>query len=71
VGQSYFLWVQSDQSDQPVLVGSLPDNFTSSETFDFQLGAVGIIPDRFLITQDLQQAPSPPNSSNTILLGPE
>jgi hypothetical protein len=70
-GQAYFLWVQSDQSEQPVLVGSLPDNFTSSETFDFQLGAVGIIPDRFLITQDLQQAPSPPNTSNTVLLGPE
>lgn len=70
-GQAYFLWVQSDNSNQPVLVGSLPENFASSETFDFRLGAVGIIPDRFLITQDSQSSPSSPNASNTILRSPD
>lgn len=70
-GQAYYLWMQNDQTTQPVLVGTLPDHLVSSETFHFRLGAVGLIPDRFMITQDPQQAPSPPNASNTILLGPE
>lgn len=70
-GKAYFLWMQNDQTTQPVLVGTLPDHLASSETFHFRLGALGLIPERFLITQDLQQAPSAPDSSNTILLGPE
>jgi hypothetical protein len=69
--QAYFLWVKSDQSAKPVLVGSLPQNFTSSETFDFNLGSVGIIPEQFVITQDNQKSPNSPDPSNTILISPE
>lgn len=69
-GQAYFLWVQPDNSSQPVLVGTLPDNIASTESFDFKLGSVGIIPDRFMITQDFQQAPQLPTATNTVLLGP-
>lgn len=69
-GQAYFLWVQRDNSSQPVLVGTLPDNIASTESFDFKLGSVGIIPDRFMITQDFQQAPQLPTATNTVLHGP-
>lgn len=69
-GQAYFLWVQSDNAPQPVLVGTLPDTIGNSETFDFKLGSTGIIPDQFLITQDTAISPQIPNSSNTVLQGP-
>lgn len=69
-GQAYFLWVQSDNAPQPVLVGTLPDTIGNSEMFDFKLGSTGIIPDQFLITQDTALSPQIPNSSNTVLQGP-
>jgi hypothetical protein len=68
--QAYHLWVQSDESPQPVLVGTLPDHIAASESFDFKLGSVGIMPDQFLVTQDSRELPKSPNSENTILLGP-
>lgn len=69
-GQAYFLWVQSDNAQQPILVGTLPDAIGDSETFDFKLGSTGIIPDQFLITQDAVLYPQVPSTSNTILQGP-
>jgi hypothetical protein len=69
-GQAYFLWVQSDNAQQPVLVGTLPDAIGNSETFDFKLGSTGIIPDQFLITHDTAPYPQVPSSSNTVLQGP-
>ncbi len=69
-GQAYFLWVQSDNAQQPVLVGTLPDTLGNSGTFDFKLGSTGIVPDQFLITQDTVLSPQIPNSSNTVLQGP-
>jgi hypothetical protein len=69
-GQAYFLWVQSDNAQQPILVGTLPDAIGYSETFDFKLGSTGIIPDQFLITQDAVLYPQVPSSSNTVLHGP-
>ncbi|MFY7816897.1 MAG: hypothetical protein ACOVRB_00890 [Akkermansiaceae bacterium] len=68
--KAYHLWVESDTSTQPVLVGTLPEHVSSSENFAFKLGAVGIIPDRFLVTQDSRHAPESPNKANTVLLGP-
>lgn len=68
--QAYHLWVQSDESPQPVLVGTLPDHIATTESFDFKLGSVGIMPDQFLVTQDSREAPKSPDSTNTILLGP-
>jgi hypothetical protein len=68
--QAYHLWVQSDTSPQPVLVGTLPDHIATTETFDFKLGSVGIMPDQFLVTQDPREAPRFPDPKNTILLGP-
>jgi hypothetical protein len=68
--QAYHLWVQSDTSPQPVLVGTLPDHIATTETFDFKLGSVGIMPDQFLVTQDQREAPRSPDTKNTILLGP-
>lgn len=67
--KAYHLWVESDSSAQPVLVGTLPEHVVSSENFAFKLGAVGIIPDRFLVTQDSRHAPESPNQTNTVLQG--
>jgi hypothetical protein len=48
----------------------LPDHIATTETFDFKLGSVGIMPDQFLVTQDQREAPRSPDTKNTILLGP-
>lgn len=68
--KAYHLWVESDTSPQPVLVGTLPEHITPSENFAFKLGAVGIIPDRFVVTQDSRLAPTSPNTNNIVLQGP-
>ena len=70
-GQAYYLWVKNDQTQEPVLVGTLPSDIGQSETFDFQLGSTGLIPDRFLITQDPLENPSIPAASNIILDRPQ
>jgi hypothetical protein len=69
--QTYYLWVKTAQSNNPLLVGALPNNINStSETFDFRLGTTGVIPDSFQITMDGPQNPSTPQSTNIILQGP-
>ncbi len=69
--QTYYLWVKTAQSTNPLLVGALPNNINStSETFDFRLGSTGVIPDSFQITMDGPQNPVLPQSSNIILQGP-
>ena len=70
-GQAYYLWVKNDQTEEPVLVGTLPGEIGQSETFDFQLGSTGLIPDRFLITQDPVENPSIPETRNIILDRPQ
>lgn len=70
-GQAYYFWVKNDQSQEPVLVGTLPGDIGQSETFDFQLGSTGLIPDRFLITQDPVEKPTIPAASNIILDRPQ
>lgn len=69
-GQSYYLWVETDTSTHPVLVGTVPENIAQSERFDFQLGSTTVIPKRFLITEDASAAPRTPNNNNIILEGP-
>jgi hypothetical protein len=70
-GNEYFLWVQSDKAAGPVLVGTLPNNIQNNESFSFQLGSKGLIPQSFLVTQDTARAPSVPSTANTILQGPQ
>jgi hypothetical protein len=70
-GQAYYLWVKNDQTQEPVLVGTLPGDIGQSETFDFQLGSTGLIPDRFLITEDPVENPQTPAAANIILDRPQ
>jgi hypothetical protein len=70
-GQAYYFWVKNDQSEQPVLVGTLPSDIAQSETFDFRLGSTGMIPNRFMITQDPVENPQSPAASNIILDRPQ
>jgi hypothetical protein len=70
-GSEYFLWVQSNQAGGPVLVGTLPNNIQDNESFSFQLGSKGLIPQSFIVTQDAAKTPSPPSEANTVLQGPQ
>lgn len=70
--QSYYLWVDTDESEEPVLVGALPPDLnTTSETFQFKLGSTGVIPTSFRITLDSLNAAAAPSTNNTVLQGPK
>lgn len=70
-GQAYYLWAKVTDGSRPQLVGALPENINaSSDAFEFKLGAAGVIPQSFIITQGKLNQPQAPTSSNTILQGP-
>jgi hypothetical protein len=66
-----FLWVATETSDVPVLVGQLPPNESQQAvSIDFELGTKGILPTSFILTQGDIGSPAAPSAKNTILIGP-
>lgn len=69
--ESYNLWVTTEEAEEPVYVGRLPESVSQGEdSFDFSLGATGIVPSGFLLTRDQRGEPVAPSGKNTILRGP-
>ena len=70
-GQSYNLWVKTDNSAQPFYVGLLPESSKlGADSIDFSLGSTAIIPSGFVLTRDPQGKPPAPSPQSTILVGP-
>ena len=70
--EAYHLWMKTDESAEPVLVGTLPEEVDPvSTTMDFRLGSTGMVPDNFWITRDARQAPKSPTAGNIVLQGPD
>jgi len=66
-----FLWVATETSDVPVLVGQLPPNESQQAvSIDFELGTKGILPTSFILTKGDIGSPAAPSAKNTILIGP-
>jgi len=66
-----FLWVKTETSAPPVLVGELPtSDSTDTDSFDFSLGQTGVVPTAFILTTGIAGKPVPPSAMNTVLLGP-
>lgn len=66
-----FLWVATETSDVPVLVGQLPPNESQQAvSIDFELGTRGILPTSFILTNGEIGNPAAPSAKNTILIGP-
>lgn len=66
-----FLWVATETSDVPVLVGQLPPNESQQAvSIDFELGTKGILPTSFILTNGEIGNPAAPSAKNTILIGP-
>lgn len=66
-----YLWVKTQEGGSPVYVGELPaTNNQGADSFDFSLGATGIVPAGFLLTEGGAGEPVPPSADNTILQGP-
>jgi hypothetical protein len=66
-----FLWVATETSDVPVLVGQLPPNESrQAVSIDFELGTKGILPTAFILTTGEIANPGAPSAKNTILIGP-
>jgi hypothetical protein len=69
--ESYNLWVKTDQSEQPIYVGRLPESSKpGADSIDFSLGATAIVPSGFVLTRDPRGKPPAPSPQSTILLGP-
>lgn len=69
--ESYNLWVSTDNSEQPIYVGRLPESSKpGADSIDFSLGATAIVPSGFLLTRDPRGTPHAPSNQSTILLGP-
>lgn len=69
--EPYILWVQTENSDTPVLVGQLPaSDVPGADSFDFSLGKTAVVPTGFILTKGAEGKAEPPSSSNTVLLGP-
>ncbi len=67
----HFLWVKTENGNNPVLVGQLPASSSQGpDTFDFSLGKTAVVPAAFILTQGEDGKPTSPTSSNTILVGP-
>jgi hypothetical protein len=70
--EAYHLWMKNDETAEPVLVGTLPEEVDPvSTTMDFRLGSTGVVPDAFWITRDARQAPKSPSAENIVLQGPD
>ena len=66
-----FLWVATETSEVPVLVGQLPPNESQQAvSIDFELGTKGILPTSFILTKGDIGNPAAPSAKNTILIGP-
>ncbi len=66
-----FLWVATETSDVPVLVGQLPPNESQQAvSIDFELGTMGILPTSFILTNGKIGSPEAPSTKNTLLIGP-
>ncbi len=66
-----FLWVATETSEVPVLVGQLPPNESQQAvSIDFELGTKGILPTSFILTNGKIGNPAAPSARNTILIGP-
>jgi hypothetical protein len=66
-----FLWVATETSDVPVLVGQLPPSESQQAvSIDFELGTKGILPTSFILTKGDIGSPAAPSARNTILIGP-
>ncbi len=66
-----FLWVATETSEVPVLVGQLPPNESQQAvSIDFELGTKGILPTSFILTNGEIGNPAAPSAKNTILIGP-
>jgi hypothetical protein len=69
--ESFNLWVTTDQSEQPIYVGRLPEGSKpGADSIDFSLGATAIVPSGFVLTRDPLGKPPAPSRQSTILLGP-
>jgi hypothetical protein len=69
--QPKFLWVKTENGDDPVLVGELPaNNSQDSESLDFSLGKTAVVPTAFILTSGETGKPATPSARNTILIGP-
>lgn len=69
--QDYHLWVQTEQNGKPLRVGKLPEfSNVGANSFDFSLGARGVIPTAFILTKGNNSNPAVPSDSNTVLRGP-
>ena len=69
--ESYNLWVKTDNSEQPIFVGRLPESSKpGADSIDFSLGATAIVPSGFVLTLDPQGDPPLPSGQSIILLGP-
>ena len=70
--ESYNLWVKTEDAEKPIHVGLLPDTAAAAtESFDFSLGSVAIVPREFFLTKDAVGEPSAPTDANTVLQGPQ
>ena len=70
-GMGNYLWVTTEKSDVPVLVGQLPPGDSQQPvSIDFTLGTKGILPISFVLTNGVLGNPASPSQTNTILLGP-
>lgn len=70
-GNVYNLWVHTTDGSTPIYVGSLPDGSSSgTDSFDFSLGSTKVLPSGFVLTKDLDNKPTTPSASNTVLQGP-
>ena len=66
-----FLWVATETSEVPVLLGQLPPNESQQAvSIDFELGTKGILPTSFILTNGKIGNPATPSANNTILIGP-
>ncbi|MEY4245100.1 MAG: hypothetical protein RLZZ245_2685 [Verrucomicrobiota bacterium] len=70
--ESYNLWVKTEDVEEAIHVGLLPDTVSvAPESFDFSLGSAAIIPREFFLTKDAVGEPVAPSEGNTILQGPQ
>lgn len=71
-GESINLWVETDKGKKAIYVGKLPKGnpATAAESFDFNLGSMGVVPSAFILTKDNVDLPTEPEASNVILQGP-
>jgi hypothetical protein len=70
-GESYQLWVMTEQGGSPIYVGTLPESNTQgADIFDFSLGSTTTVPSSFVLTKGAQGNPTAPSKNNTVLEGP-